>query len=197
MALTIGKWQLGADRAVESDALRVALESGNDLRAMELLVDEHGDHVYLYCRRMLGNDLEGDDVSQIVFEQAFRRLKDFLTVKSPRAWLLGIARHRCLDRLRATRRAKAQLDRDRQNTIAAMPATESLSGDLLEHRALDECLDQLGPRSRAALVMRFYDEMSFDEMCQIMSDTDGALRVRVARALKAVRTCLESKGVIP
>jgi RNA polymerase sigma factor (sigma-70 family) len=182
----------------EDSALAVALEAGDRERAMELLVELHGEQVYGYCRRMLGNDVDGDDVSQTVFVQAFQGLKRFDQVQHIKAWLLGIARHRCLDRLTSVRRGPQLLDDTDLAAIADGQAVVSMAEtDPRVRRALDECLDQLDARSRALLVLRFHDELSYDEISALTADTSGALRVRLARALPALRQCLESKGVAP
>jgi len=45
--------------------------------------------------------------------------------------------------------------------------------------------------------LRFHDELSYEDMSRLTSDTPGALRVRLVRALPVLRRCLESKGVQP
>lgn len=179
------------------DGLATALEASDIDSIMELLVERYGDQVYRYCRRMLGNDVDGEDVSQVVFVQVLQGAKELNAVRNMQAYILGIARHRCLDRLKAMRRAPQMSDleevRDVADPVAPSPA---ITQDQRVRKALDECLDRLDERSRAAVVLRFHDELSFDEMSAATSDTPGALRVRVARALPALRRCLEQKGVM-
>jgi RNA polymerase sigma-70 factor, ECF subfamily len=187
-----------ADAPAPSDpdrALRAALAAGDDALAMMLLVREHGEHVYRYCRRMLGNPADGDDVSQTVFVQVFHGLKDLSRVNSVRSWLFAIARNRCLDRLKAVRRGPQIAD----HAIDAVSddAGAAIADDVRVRKALDDCLDQLDARSRAVLVLRFHDGLSYDQISALTSDTPGALRVRVTRALPALRRCLEHKGVAP
>jgi RNA polymerase sigma-70 factor (ECF subfamily) len=195
-----GKLKLsGEGEGEEMDrGLAAALEAGNDDLVMEILVEMHGDHVYGYCRRMLGSHADIDDVSQTVFVQAFQCLKDLPRIRSARAWLLGIARHRCLDRLKAIRRGPMVLDdRDLRMVADQRPAAPLAGGDPRVSKALDDCLDHLDARSRAVLVMRFHDELSYDEISKLNVDTPGALRVRLARTLSALRRCLERKGMHP
>lgn len=185
--------------AAEDAEARVAehLAAGRAGAALELLVATHGEAIYGYCRRMLGSDAEGDDVSQIVFVQAYEALRGGTRVAAPRAWLFGIARHRCLDRLKARRRAPVPVADDalsRSVDAAALPPADLT--DPRAVRALDECLDRLDARSRAVLLLRFHDELDYEEISAVTGDRPGALRVRVSRALPALRDCLEGKGVV-
>jgi RNA polymerase sigma factor (sigma-70 family) len=186
-----------ASRADDGDdgGLAGAVAAGETQRAMTLLVAQHGDHIYGYCRRMLGNAADGDDVSQTVFVQAFQRLHGVAQATSPRAWLLAIARHRCLDRLKAARRAPPTVEHDELCADPALPRARD--DDPRVREALDDCLDRLDARTRAVVVLRFHDELSYDEISALTADTAGALRVRIARALPAIRRCLETKGVQP
>jgi RNA polymerase sigma factor (sigma-70 family) len=178
--------------------MAAALQTGDSDRVMEILVSLHGEQVYGYCRRMLGMGADGDDVAQIVFVQAFQCLKDLPRVHNVRAWLLGIARHRCLDRLKAARRRALVFDgHDPADAVDRTPATPSDRADPRVIRALDDCLDRLDARSRAVLVLRFHDELSYEAMSKLGADTPGALRVRLVRALSALRRCLLHKGVQP
>ena len=180
------------------DDLIAALDTGNYRLAIEYLVVQHGDYIYAYCRRMLGNPVEAEDVSQTVFAQALQDLGRLSAPHIAHVWLRGIARHRCLDRLRARRRDLQLIASDELCSLVDRPSpVELASDDPRIARALDECLDCLDARSREVLVLRYHDELSFEEISKLTSDTPGALRVRLARTLPALRRCLESKGVHP
>ncbi|HRC59265.1 MAG TPA: RNA polymerase sigma factor [Kofleriaceae bacterium] len=177
--------------------LAAALAAGDHVRAMELLIDGHGEHIYQYCRRMLGNRPDGDDVAQTVFMQAFSGLASLHDVEAARGWLFTIARHRCLDRLRSARRGPSLMGSEDIEALADAGAVAPTDEDPRVRRALDDCLDELDEQSRALLVLRFHDELSYDEISKLVAVTPGALRVRVSRALPALRDCMESKGVTP
>jgi RNA polymerase sigma factor (sigma-70 family) len=174
------------------------LESGDAGAALPLLMDRHGATVYRYCRRMLGEDADGDDVSQIVFLQAFEAIRKCPRIENVRAWLLGIARHRCLDRLERRKRGPVPVESaELERALDAESNAELLVRDPGTSRALEECLDGLDRRSRAVVLLRFHDQLSYEDIGKLTGDRPGALRVRVARALSALRRCLESKGGMP
>jgi RNA polymerase sigma-70 factor (ECF subfamily) len=185
-----------ADGAGGDDTLAAALARGDARGALGLLVDRHGDAIYGYCRRMLGNQADADDVAQVVFVQAFEGLRDLSKADSARAWLFGIARHRCLDRLRSRKRGPLPVGDDELHRAIDAEAPAALAPrDAGAVKALDDCLDALEERSRAVVLLRFQDGVPYDEISALTGDSTGALRVRVNRALPALRRCLEGKGV--
>jgi len=178
--------------------LAAALESQDDRRVMEILADTYGEHVYRYCRHLLRNDADSDDISQMVFVQAFQCLKSLPHVRSIRGWLLGIAHNRCIDQLRKIQRDPRAVEPPALSAIIDSHDSDGPDDDDPRiAKALDECLDGLHEKSRAVLMLRFRDGLSYNEIEALMSDTAGALRIRLVRALKALRRCLERKGIRP
>ena len=163
---------------------------------VEVLARRHQRMVYRYCRRMLGNDADALDASQIVFLQALESLRKGSTVENAEAWLRGISRNRCLDRLR--RRVHIPIEGDelewRLDEVQRERGVMTPS-DPLTSRALEDCLDTLDERSRAVLLLRFHDDLPYEDISAILGDSPGALRVRVARTLPLLRRCLKLKGV--
>jgi len=187
-----------ADR--EQDELRIAaaVDAGDARTALPLLMDLYGERVYRYCRRLLGADAEAEDASQVVFMQAFEAIRRRSQVVSPGAWLLGIARHRCLDRLDRRRRGPVLVEAEElERVMDADEPGQGQAGDPRVRQALDECLDELDARSRAAVLLRHHDHLPYEAIGQLTGDRPGALRVRVARALPLLRRCLERKGGAP
>jgi len=184
-------------RYVDPEAcLDAALADGHADVALPLLMERHGPTVYRYCRRMLGADADSEDVAQIVFMQAFEAICRITRIENPLGWLLGIARHRCIDRLRGRRRAPLLSDELEPGAESDAPEEVTIR-DPGSSQALDDCLDQLDVRSRIVLLLRFRDELSYEAIGRLVGDRPGALRVRVARALRVLRGRLKKKGIVP
>jgi RNA polymerase sigma-70 factor (ECF subfamily) len=175
-----------------------ALGSGDADTATKILVELYGTAVYRYCRRMLGADADGEDISQTVFTQALQALRRKTPVENPRSWLLGIARHRCLDRLARRKTEPIPIEAEElERTMDRDPIDEILPLDPRTVQALDDCLDALDRRSRVVVLLRFQDHLSYEAIGKLTGDKPGALRVRVSRALFTLRRCLEKKGGLP
>jgi RNA polymerase sigma-70 factor (ECF subfamily) len=174
--------------------LTAALSAGNHKHAIEIMWELHSDDVFRYCRRVLANDAEAADMTQKVFENAIRALSRLRSADSSSRWLIGIARHRCLDHSRSARRDPQLLDATTLSEIA-VPSflAELLDDDLCTVELLGECLQRLNARDRALIELRFYEGLTFNEIAKQLGRTPVALRVRLTRACVVLRRHLTTK----
>jgi RNA polymerase sigma-70 factor (ECF subfamily) len=94
-----------AERAAHDEQdLQAALHAGDFRRALTLLMDHHGDEVYRFAYAMTHSHHLAEEVRQQVFVEVYRDLASFAGRASLRAWIYGIARHRCLDLVKKHRR---------------------------------------------------------------------------------------------
>lgn len=130
---------------------------------------------------------------------AFKSRSQLLEVDQIRGWLIRTAVRKCIDALRSTKRRdrlhRDRLDADNADTVDGGDVLELL-GTTEEHRALEECLAALAPDVAAAVLMRYRETMSWEQIAEAMAMPLDTIRMRVQRgALKSLRECLESKGV--
>jgi len=81
-----------------------ALRRGDRRAALAALMRDYGGAVRRFCADLLADSALGEDVAQTTFVNAFESLASFAGEAGCKAWLLGIARHRCLDVLKSRRR---------------------------------------------------------------------------------------------
>ncbi len=176
---------------------REAIEQGDHRRALIALMRAHGADILRYCERMLGDPERAADVRQVVFVQAYRGLGGYAGRSSPRAWLFGIARHRCLDTLARRRREKSTFT-DRERPPGEEPAPQPAANETWEmQRAILECLGRLEPRVRESVLLRCQDGFSFPELARMLGERAGTIQARVSRATERLRRCLFAHGVQP
>ncbi|HEX9731227.1 MAG TPA: RNA polymerase sigma factor [Thermoanaerobaculia bacterium] len=176
-----------------------ALDRADPRAALAVLMEAYGTPLYRFCRQLVGDDALAEDVLQMTFVQAHDGLPRFARRSSLSTWLFGIARHRCLDALKAARRRRARFQ------LVADPPEAPDGGAAADERlaarslrgALRRCLDKLAPAVRTAVLLRFQEDLSYPEMALVCGARPPALQARVARALPALRRCLESEGVRP
>jgi len=173
------------------------LERGDRKRALTILMQAYGDDLYRHCRQMLRDPALADDVHQTVFVQAYRDLPRFSRRSTLRTWLYGIARHRCLDALKARRRWFRRFE-----LADAPPDGQDLRPRADEHlaavgvaSALELALDELKPKVRVAVLLRFREDMTYEEMAEVCGERPATLQARVARAMPRLRKCLQGMGV--
>jgi RNA polymerase sigma-70 factor (ECF subfamily) len=180
---------------LDGDVLAL-IERGEFRPAINALMGRYGVSVYRFCRQMLRDEALVDDVHQQVFVQAFRDLPRFQQRSSVRTWLFGIARHRCLDaiKIQGRRDRRFPLD-DEPGASDAAPDPSPLDQLSLAQvaGALDDCLEELAPATKSAVLLRYREGLPFDEMAGLFNEKAGTLQARVARALPVLRRCLERR----
>jgi len=184
-----------AEQSVHDERdIRAALHANDMRRALTLMMNRYGDEVYRLAYAMTHSYHLAEEVRQQVFVEVYRDLLSFAGRASLRAWVFGIARHRCLDIAKKHRRWT--------NRFKNEPPPDDEPDDHEPDRELDRsrlakilasCLAKLAPAARDAVVLRYHQDLSYDEASAIAGDNAGTLQQRVARALPALRRCVDAR----
>ncbi|TMQ05954.1 MAG: RNA polymerase sigma factor [Deltaproteobacteria bacterium] len=179
-------------RPGEDGEIEAARAAGDHRRALTLLMARHGDGIYRFAMAMTHDRNLAEEVRQQVFVEAYRDVGNLAAGSSLRSSIFGIARHRCLDavhaRTRWNQRYKNRLLEEPEQDDCE-PELEFDRGRLV--RVLAACLDRLAPAAREAVVLRYHQELSYDEAAEIAGERPGTLRRRVSRALPVLRRCVQ------
>lgn len=161
--------------------------------AFDTLVDRH----YGACLRLawlhLGQREDAEDVVQDALIRAYRALRRGDTPHHSRAWLLGIVLNRCRSHLQKVRRRRLLFERwwARQDPASLRVeqdyGAETFAG--LDPK-LQEALSALSPALREALLLRYVEDLTYDEMSMITGVKVSALKMRVKRATDRLREWL-------
>jgi len=180
-----------AEEAPREDAdIEQLIDRNERNRALKLLMERYGDRVYRFARAMTRSDAAAEDVRQQVFIEAYRDFGRFERRAALRTWLFGIARHRCLDSAKIQRRWWRRFKNDPPEDPELEPP--DLDRDRLA-KILAACLHRLTPTAREAIILRFIEELAYEEASEITGDLSGTLQQRVGRALPVLRRCVDSK----
>ena len=162
---------------VDDDVLVSAARAG-DTAAFAELVRRHQGLVYRVALRMLGSDADAQDAAQDTFVRAWRGLHGFRGQSTVATWLYRIVTNRCLN-LIAARRETAELAED---TVSGSQDTERLVEQIAQLDAISRAVVALPPDQRAALVLRDYEGLSYEEVAEILQISVGAVKSRLHRA---------------
>jgi RNA polymerase sigma-70 factor, ECF subfamily len=165
-------------------------------RISELMV-AHGEAVFGFCMRMLRDEATALDVLQQTFLEAYRDLDQFAERAQVSTWLTGIARHRCLDQIKKDQRRRKWIESNDEAVrehvdLSASPGERIDRARLLA--ALDECIGELPANIRATVLERFHQGFTYEELSRSLGASANTLQVRVARALRTLKDCLERQG---
>lgn len=155
-----------------------------DRAAFAALVDAYKNPVYNLCYRMLGTSAEAEDAAQEVFVKLYRRLHTFDMDRKLSSWVLSIASHHCIDRLRRRRLQTVDIEEmpEWKPLVSDLPRPEHTLLDAEREERIQELIELLEPHYRAPLIMHYWNEMSYEEICEATGLSLSALKSRLHRA---------------
>jgi RNA polymerase sigma-70 factor (ECF subfamily) len=158
-----------------------------DGEAFALLMETYQKPVYNLCYRMLSNQEDAEDAAQETFLRAYRFIKRYDANRPFATWLLSIAAHYCIDQIRRRRNFLISIeDLPTQDVPDSLPSPEHSAVTAEDQRRVRALLERLEPIDRAAIIMYYWYDFSYEEICQSLSLTLSAVKSRLHRARKAL-----------
>lgn len=169
----------------------VSRAKAGDQAAFEAIVQRYERQIYSFVYRMMGNPDDAYDLTQDCFVRAYRNLGSTNTELNISAWLHRIASNACLDVLRRRKRIRWMPWEDSKHE----PLLGSHELDDPERRAVSvetsslvqDTLNKMSPRNRAALIMREYEGMSCEEIGDVLGLSRSAVKSILFRGREEFR----------
>jgi RNA polymerase sigma-70 factor (ECF subfamily) len=187
---------------VSEDRARVSRAQRGSEEAFTELVEAYQTHVYNLCYRMLGSAESAEDAAQETFLRAFQNLHRYDDSRPFGTWLLSIAAHYCIDRIRRRRLSLISLDDDADGSPleladadAPSPENETLRREQREQ--LQGALTRLASIDRAAIVLRYWHDYSEAEIAETLNLTLSAVKSRLHRARRELAGNWQADGRRP
>ena len=189
--------RMSAPGKTEPTDLIVRARAG-DSQAWGDLYREFAPAIFRFCRRAMPTREDAEDATMEIFMKLREKLVQYDPGRSFTAWLYRVAANHCWDMLR---RRKARHDKDTQD-IDDLPLEAPEPNQLeklIEERTSEEvrkALDKLGARARMALVMRYYSDMSYDEIADALGVRRPFVGVVLLRARHELRQALGENSAL-
>jgi RNA polymerase sigma-70 factor (ECF subfamily) len=172
----------------QTDAEIIARVLGGDVDAYATLVGRYRARLGRYALHMLGSREDAEEVLQDAFVRAYRSLARCEDPEKFGAWLFRILVNRC-----HTSGARGQRQRQTfvSDDVALLGASEDHPAERDAWREeLNLAVQQLGPDQREAFLMKYVEDLSYEEMSQVTGVGISALKMRVLRACDRLREVL-------
>ena len=181
------------------DELLIRRAQRGDADAFEQLLLEHQKNVYNLCYRMAGDPDDAMDLSQETFLRAWRCLDQYQFASAFSTWLYRLCSNICIDFLRRRRRQQTVPltfeDADGEEQTYAVPDAQPLPEEQVELKLTRETLAaamaQLLPEHRAVLQLRVVNEMSYEQIADVLDIQIGTVKSRLSRARNQLKKILE------
>jgi len=164
----------------------IAHARAGDEAAFTELVESYQSAIYNLCYRMLGDAAEAEDAAQEAFLRAYSRLSSYDTTRPFKTWLFSIASHHSIDRLRKRRLIWLSIEDEPLAPHPALreqtPGPEEMSVRREQTEVVQKYLAKLAPDDRRVIVMRYWHDMSYEEIAETTRATVSSVKSRLHRA---------------
>lgn len=173
----------------------IAQLKSNAVEAFDRLIEQYGDRLYWHIRRVVVQHEEAEDVLQETFARAFTSIDDFRgdNESALMAWLYRIATNLSINALRKRKRwALASIDSIRNDLMATFEQEIDHSADEIVVR-LQKAVLALPTKQRLVFNMRYYDELSFEQISTATGQSVSTLKTNYHYAVKKIK---EQVGIL-
>ena len=182
------------DSTDESLMERVSRE---DTQALGLLVERYQNDIFRFCAHYVRDVECAKDIAQETFIRAYKNLRQFQSGKKFFTWLYTIALNLIRNHLKKRGREMSHETMDRIISEAGRPDIDRMERGLIqaqEIRRLEVCLQKLSADLREAVILRFYQELSFEDAAEILKISLSAAKMRVYRGLEKLKGMMDERG---
>ena len=168
--------------------IAIGLREG-DVGSFDLLVERYGERLYWHIRRIVVRHDEAEDILQETFVKAYTSRESFRsdTESSLTAWLYRVATTLSIKALRKRKRnIFAPLDSVRVDLLDSFEQEVDSSADEIVVR-LQKAILELPTKQRLVFNMRYYDELSFEQIAQATGDSVSTLKTNYHYAVKRIK----------
>ena len=158
-------------------------------KAFEIVVRKFSSQIYWQIRRLVFSHDDADDILQNTFMKAWSSLETFRGDSKISTWLFGIATNESLSFLQR-KREQLSLDDPEASVVNSLSSEEYFDGDEAQ-RSFMQAIASLPDKQRLVFNMRYFDEMKYDEISEVLGTSVGALKASYHIAVEKITTLLK------
>ncbi len=171
----------------DSDFILVKEFLGGHEEAFNKIVHKYQKKIYWHARRMLGNHMDADEITQDVLIVLYKKLNTFKFNSSLFTWIYRITSTRCLNAIKKKNLKRMfSLDNESYKNVSDNFDIVKSIEDKEELDLLNLQLKKLPVKQREVFIFRRFDELSYEEISKITSKSIGALKANYHLALKKI-----------
>lgn len=163
----------------------------NQAKAFEVLVNTYKERLYWHIRRIVMNHDDSDDVLQNTFIKVFRNIENFKGESKLYSWMYRIATNEALSFLKAKSRKLGQSSEALQETLVnQLESDVYFEGDEIQLK-LQKAIATLPEKQKLIFNMRYFQELKYDEISDILDTSVGGLKASYHLAAKKIQSYLK------
>ena len=175
-----------AEQTTDAELLALFREPATREKAFTDIVKKYQERLYWHVRRMLVDHEDSNDTMQNVFIRVWNALAGFREDAQLYTWLYRIATNECLTFIeQQKKKAAVSLDEMDLGLSNKIRADKDFNVNKLEWK-LQLAIQQLPEKQRVVFMLRYYDEMPYEEMSSVLETSTGALKASYHHAAKKI-----------
>ncbi len=170
------------------------LATAGNIAAFELLYQKYHRRTYSLCLRMTSSQTEAEDLTQEVFIKVHSALKDFREEANLFTWLYRIATNYSINHLK---KVKVRNTVSVEMVVEPIESTDKRADEEIDEETrrqyLMEAIETLPAQQRAVFNMRYYDQLQYDEIAEMLGKSTGGIKANYFHAVKKIGEYLKGK----
>jgi RNA polymerase sigma factor (sigma-70 family) len=159
-------------------------------QAFKALVQQYQERIYWHARRMAGNHEDADDITQNVFIKIWKHLDGYREDAALYSYIYRIVANESL----------SLIEKRKKHLSTSMDESPFLHNQLTAHQSMDEqdvtglleaAINTLPAKQKQVFIMRYYDELKYEDMAELLQTSVGALKASYHHALKKMEKILK------
>lgn len=176
----------------DEEILKDIENSNNSLDAFKELIDKYKVKLYWHIRKIVIDHNDADDILQNVFIKVWKNINTFRGQSKLYTWLYRIATNESLNFLKSQRK-HFFVSIDIERTLLEKLETDPyFNGDEAD-KELQKAILTLPEKQRVVFNMRYFDDLTYEEMAEILNTSEGALKASYHHAVKKIEKYLNTK----
>lgn len=161
-------------------------------RAFRLLIEKYQKKIYWHIRKMVIDHDDADDLTQETFVKVWHHLENFRNDAQLYTWIYKIATNECLGFLNKKRRRYfLPIHNVEKELEHKLTTSELIKGDEIQIK-LQKAILKLPEKQRLVFNMKYFDEMKYEDMSEILGTSVGALKASYHLAVKKIEEYLQA-----
>lgn len=180
----------------DKELLEMYAEESERGRAFELLVEKYSKRIYWTVRKIVVCHADADDVTQNILLKLWNSLSTFRGDAGLYTWIYKIAVNESLSMLRKRRGGLFVSQSSMANQLEQISQNEGLAASDAITQAMERAILRLPTKQRVVFNLRYYDELPYNDMAQILNTSVGALKASYHHATQKIEAALKSENFL-
>ena len=180
------------DRTNEAELINQFRDPALRDRAFRMILEKYQEKLYWHIRRMVLVHEDADDVLQNTFIKIWKGLPGFRETSGLFTWMYRIATNEAITFIKARQRERIMIADDPDDTIKGrLKSDPYFDGDEVFEK-LQIAVEELPPKQKTVFRMKYFDEMTYEDMAAVLGTSVGALKASYFHAVRKIQASFET-----